>query len=579
MGNFENQNQGVNVNVIPTNLIERVEVLKEGAGALYGSDAVGGVVNFVTRTDFDGLEIGYEHGVSERGDGNLDTVDVAWGAEGERGGIMLSATYQKQDEISAGDRSYTKEAIYFYVYVFPGGSSRAPTGRIRIPFENPLWGQLDGCGADLSDPDDQGPISVTRIGGTSGASPSDYRCFTGGDLYNYQPFNLVLTPQERASFFTQANYDINENVEAYAELLHNYTTSGFTIAPLPLDARSDTIVIPAENVYNPFGENFGASGSDVFSQAQWRLEGLGLLPIRMTPPSACARRFLIVDGTQVTQRRVSAPGIVEPLDVVEHIGLGLRAGPIVGTVCTLDLERREEALHRRIVPAVTTAAHAAGHAVLAQRPLELLAGVLAALVGMMQQRAAGAASPDRHQHRVDDELRGHLRAHRPADHAAREQIQHHRHIQPTLGGPQVGEVGDPFGVGAAGGELPVQDVGGNGVLRSQPVIAGQTPPSGAGHQLRPAHQPLHAMDAAAVPPVAQIATHAARAVGAIAFGETGANRRRQLRIALRVGALGALQPGVKATPRHRQRLAQPGQRPGPPMPGNHCEPHVGSFAK
>jgi outer membrane receptor protein involved in Fe transport len=271
LGNLGNANTGADVNVIPTNLIERVEVLKEGAGAIYGSDAVGGVVNFVTRTDFDGVEIGYDYGVSDKGDGDLNTVNLAWGAQNDRGGIAISGTYQKQEEISAGDRKYTREAIYFYTYVFAGGSSRTPNGRIDLPETHPLMVQL-GCGTDAA-PDTLG--SVIRVDGAAGDTLDDFRCFTGDDLYNYQPFNLVLTPQERASLYTQANYDINEEIEIYGEILHNYTTSGFQIAPLPFDARSDTVVIPTNNVFNPFGEVFGAQGEQVFNQALWRLEGLG----------------------------------------------------------------------------------------------------------------------------------------------------------------------------------------------------------------------------------------------------------------------------------------------------------------
>ena len=108
------------------------------------------------------------------------------------------------------------------------------------------------------------------------AWPITAASYAGTDSYNYQPFNLVMTPQERASLFMQANYDVTEEVEAYAEALHNYTTSGFEIAPLPFDARSDTIVIPASNVFNPFGVDFGATADGtVFNQALWRLEGLG----------------------------------------------------------------------------------------------------------------------------------------------------------------------------------------------------------------------------------------------------------------------------------------------------------------
>ena len=165
LGNLGFANTGADVNVIPTNLVERVEVLKEGAGALYGSDAVGGVVNFVTRTDFDGLEIGYEYGVADKGDGDSNTVNIAWGAQGERGSIAISGTYQKQEEISAANRSFTKEAIYFYTYVFAGGSSRTPTGRITLPETHPLQADL-GCGVSA------GSITVTRSAGSSGASPS-----------------------------------------------------------------------------------------------------------------------------------------------------------------------------------------------------------------------------------------------------------------------------------------------------------------------------------------------------------------------------------------------------------------------
>jgi iron complex outermembrane receptor protein len=259
LGNLGFANTGADVNVIPTNLVERVEVLKEGAGAIYGSDAVGGVVNFVTRTDFEGVELGADFGVAERGDGDLTTVNLAWGSQGERGSIAISGTYQKQDEISASNRSYTKEALYFYAYIPQTfGSFRTPTGYIVLPDDSTY-----GCD------------EVTRIAGAEGGSLDDYRCFESSDLYNYQPFNLVLTPQERASLYTQANYEVTDEIEAYAELLYNFTTSGFQIAPLPFTARSDTVLIPADNVFNPFGVTFGSDGETAYEDAQWRLEGLG----------------------------------------------------------------------------------------------------------------------------------------------------------------------------------------------------------------------------------------------------------------------------------------------------------------
>lgn len=82
----------------------------------------------------------------------------------------------------------------------------------------------------------------------------------------------------------------------------------------------------------------------------------------------------------------------------------------------------------------------------------------AALVGVMQQLPGHAAAPDRYRQGIDDQLRGHLRFHRPADHPTRVQIQHDGHVQPTLVGPDVGEVGQPLPVRRVGLELALQQI-------------------------------------------------------------------------------------------------------------------------
>jgi outer membrane receptor protein involved in Fe transport len=262
----------VDINQFPVNLIERVDVLKEGAGAIYGSDAIGGVVNFVTRTDFDGVELGYDYGQSGEGDGERSNVSIAWGTEGERGSVVISASYNEQEEISANDRDFSRNALYLYGgVVTAGGSSRAPGGRIRFAGLSPESQALQ----DFYNCDSN---SVTLIEGRPGDSLDDYRCFitSGGnvDFYNYQPLNLLITPQERANFFTSANYDMAEGVELYAEMLHSITNSGYQIAELPFDARDDDIVIPANNYYNPFGIAFGGVDG-INDDAEWRVQSLG----------------------------------------------------------------------------------------------------------------------------------------------------------------------------------------------------------------------------------------------------------------------------------------------------------------
>jgi iron complex outermembrane recepter protein len=258
LGAFE----AVDINQIPVNMIERVEILKEGAGAIYGSDAVAGVVNFITRKDFGGAEGGYDYGISTDEDGRRQAVNLMWSTSGDRSNVMLGANWNKQEAISANDRDFSRFALYLYgdYGVFEGGSSRAPAGRIRLG-GTPLAGQF-GCS------------SVTRVAGQDGDALGEYRCFGGGDFYNYQPLNLIMTPQERGSIFALADFNLTDNIQLYTEFLHNYTSSGFQIAPLPFDARLDDVVIPANNVFNPFGIAFGGIDG-VNPNAQWRLEGLG----------------------------------------------------------------------------------------------------------------------------------------------------------------------------------------------------------------------------------------------------------------------------------------------------------------
>lgn len=250
----------VDVNILPLNAIERVEVLKEGAGAVYGSDAIAGVVNFITRQNVDGAELTAEFGQTGESDGEKQSVGLLLGTSTDRMDVMFAANWNNQDAVSANDRDFSRFALYLYGgVVTQGGSSRTPPGRIRVP-------GVDANGEPCS--------SVTRIAGAPGTSLADYRCFENSDLYNYQPFNLLMTPQERGSLFTQLNYEVNSYFSAYAEALYTHTTSGFELASLPFDAVQDDTIISANNIYNPFGTNFGGVEGD-FPNVQTRLEGLG----------------------------------------------------------------------------------------------------------------------------------------------------------------------------------------------------------------------------------------------------------------------------------------------------------------
>src|SRR6478735_2232690 len=237
---------GADVNAIPASAVERIEVLTVGASSVYGSDAIGGVVNFIMRKDFEGLQATIDYGISDRQDGQRQGASVTFGQAGETGNVIAGVNYNKFDEISSGDRDFSKDATYLYAgAVSVSGSSRNPRGFISLPADNPTALAL-GC------------TNVTRIPGASGASTSDYRCYdTAADAYNFQAVNLIQTPQERTNAFFLGNYHISDDLNAFIEVYHNKTASNFAIAPLPFDARTDAVLISADNYYNPFGVDFG----------------------------------------------------------------------------------------------------------------------------------------------------------------------------------------------------------------------------------------------------------------------------------------------------------------------------------
>jgi iron complex outermembrane receptor protein len=103
-------NNSVDLNAIPLAVIERVEVLKDGASAVYGSDAIGGVVNIITRTDFEGTEAALYTGSSQHRDGFAYDASFVTGhnAENKKGNIMFSAGIQSQSAVMAGNRSFSQ---------------------------------------------------------------------------------------------------------------------------------------------------------------------------------------------------------------------------------------------------------------------------------------------------------------------------------------------------------------------------------------------------------------------------------------------------------------------------------------
>ncbi len=243
----------VDINTIPMAVIERIEVLKDGASAVYGSDAIGGVVNIITRDDLNGSEATLYTGSSTRGDGLEYDISMATGATGKRGNVMFSAGYQKREPIYAGDREFSE---YDKAFDFASkkqsevGSVSAPSGRIDTTL-------IDSDGDGLAD----APVNLCGLDATSG-TPIQY-CRRGGtdlvpfispeDQYNYQPENYLFTPSERYNVFSSGSYKVTNNVRAFFEATFMNRKSDQRLAPEPFISFAP---ISAQSVYNPYGMTF-----------------------------------------------------------------------------------------------------------------------------------------------------------------------------------------------------------------------------------------------------------------------------------------------------------------------------------
>jgi outer membrane receptor protein involved in Fe transport len=252
------------LNLLPVSIVERIEVLNDGASAVYGSDAIAGVVNIITRTNYQGAEFGADYGQADKDDGTRKAVHATFGQSTDKGSIVFGIQYDKQDAVSAANRDYSKNAQYIYnsrINV-QGGSSRTPGGRIFLPINSPV-AQALGCADDGT-----GHTSVTLSGNqlpasTTPPTASSFRCYhSATDGFNFQAVgNYDLIPNERTGLFVLGNYKLSDSVEAYIELLYHKMVAHTQQAPYPFDLSSNGLIIPANQYYNPFGVAFGTNGS------------------------------------------------------------------------------------------------------------------------------------------------------------------------------------------------------------------------------------------------------------------------------------------------------------------------------
>ncbi len=229
----------VDLSSIPLAAVERFEVLKDGASALYGSDALCGVINVQTRSDFEGMEVNTYYGETDDGDGERQAYSLTAGGSNEKFSGMFNVSYSEQKPIFAGNREISAVPLFG----FPANVSSPGRASTTGPFGNIV---VRGVNLTL-DPTKPGcaPNQLCAPGTASSFRP--YNFLTDG--YNFAPDNYLIQPQKAYSAFGEIGYQITDTIRAKAEIFYTNRNGDAQLAAQPLAP----LTISATSIYNPFG--------------------------------------------------------------------------------------------------------------------------------------------------------------------------------------------------------------------------------------------------------------------------------------------------------------------------------------
>ncbi|TAN05697.1 MAG: TonB-dependent receptor [Rhodanobacteraceae bacterium] len=229
------------INLIPQNMVQRVDVLAEGASTTYGSDAVGGVVNFILRRDFKGAEISLNDGISSHGDGQRRGFSLTMGNSGDRYSLVGGLDYNRYDAVPGPRRDFATNQLFLANgKVIVSGSRSIPTGEFQLPS---ALATRFGC-----------PLATLQTG--NGTALDNYRCFQPGvDAFSTLGFDYLQTQQQRTGGFLLGRYNLTPNVTAFLDVFYNHTDAAGLDPAAPVGTE-DGLVIPASAPFNPFGVTF-----------------------------------------------------------------------------------------------------------------------------------------------------------------------------------------------------------------------------------------------------------------------------------------------------------------------------------
>ncbi|MEM5517836.1 TonB-dependent receptor [Henriciella sp. AS95] len=290
----------VDLNSIPAGLIERIEVVTGGTSAVYGSDAIAGVVNFILKDDYEGAEVTVGGGGAFDGNGRYEAIDLLMGGnfDNGKGNVTTYASYFSRDGVSQGDYDYSRVAAGvgygydlvnggyadgatrvidsyddyqnflgninsnypgFTPFVFSGGSGTPPWGAISNSAANPFTdlatnpGTPNFANPTTANPDclpaANGNLSFNDAGELTPYYSSGYCAIpdraAGSSRYNYAPDNFIYLPADRYGIQTFVNYELTPDVNMKAFLSYVRSQTEVQLAATPITGISVPVSSPA----------------------------------------------------------------------------------------------------------------------------------------------------------------------------------------------------------------------------------------------------------------------------------------------------------------------------------------------
>lgn len=258
----------VDINIIPTALIKDVQILTGGASAVYGSDAIAGVTNFILRDDFEGVELNSTFGLTDESDGQEWTANITMGGNfaDDRGNAVVHVGYTERELVRQGAREFS----FLDLDVrrqgnTPGGSATIEQGRILSnstnlanqavidsvfsQYQGYVPGSVTPSRALGTNPDgtlfSQGNGTTNSVVNFTGERDASFN--PDAYSYNFAPPNLLQLPIERWNLAAFMNYDLTDNVNAYFSALYTTYGADTNLAPTPATG----LTVPVTNPFIP----------------------------------------------------------------------------------------------------------------------------------------------------------------------------------------------------------------------------------------------------------------------------------------------------------------------------------------